>query len=79
MQAAFYFETAAPQGIGDVDQDFIGFERLDDVPEGAHVERRVGQQGTVQARDHDGGGVRMLPEGVADQVHARFPGHIHVA
>jgi len=79
MQSALHFEPPAAQRIGDVDEDFIRFKRLDDVSERAHFERGIGEEGTVEPGHHDGGSVRILTEHISDQIHAGLARHVDVA
>ena len=48
-------------------------------PKAPHIEGRIGQDGTIQPRDHDGGGIGTLREDAAHQIHTGLTRHIDVA
>ena len=79
MQAIFNFKPAAAERVGDIDQHFVGLERLDDVSKRAHIQRGIRQHRAIETGHHDDGGVGMLTQDIADEIHAGFTGHIHIA
>ena len=79
MEAVFHLKPSAAERIGDVDQNFIGLERLDDVPERADVQRSIGEDRAVETRDHDRRRVPVLRENVPHEIQPGFSRHVDVA
>src|SRR5262249_38446214 len=51
VQAVFHFKASTAERISDINQNFIGFKRLDDIAKGSHLERGVCQNPTVKTSD----------------------------
>lgn len=79
MEAIFHLKAAAAEGIGDVDENLVGFERLDDVPERADLQGSVGEDRAVEARNHDRRRVGVLRETISHEIHTGFSRHVDVA
>lgn len=79
MEAIFHLKPSAAESVGDVDENFIGFERLDDISKRTDLQGGIGEDRAIEARDHDRRRVCVLLEDVPHEIHAGFSRHIDVA
>ena len=79
MEAIFHLKPSTSEGIGDVDENFIGFERLDDVSERTDLQGGIGEDRAIEAGDHDRRRVCVLLENVSHEIHTGFSRHVDIA
>ena len=72
-------EPAPAKGVGEIDAEVVGGERLRQVPVRPELERRIRDGGLVVARDHDDGDIGAAVAELGEQVEARLAGKLDVA